>query len=152
MLSICKNFIFIKPKKYKITRSHSLIIKCSHNPFDNYRSNYFRKKANEFEKLLPNTNFFTGNDLKNVLYNKWGRSICIKITNIDEHLYFQIYNNSLINEENKNFNQICLKLEDLNMIEYIINIIEQYPRDDGPTYHKNIYINLYIKYKNNNLK
>jgi hypothetical protein len=131
----------------KFMRSYlPLVIKCSHNP-DDYRKNYFKKKANEFEKLLPKTKIVYGDDLKKVLYNKWGKSICTKITNIDKNLYFEIYNDSLLTEESKNFNQICLKLEELNMIEYIMTIIEQYPRNDGPTYKKNIYINLYIKSK-----
>jgi hypothetical protein len=105
---------------------------------NNYRNSYYANKIVRLDKLLYNTaKLISSDDLKGVIHRKWGHDTNVNIITVNNNDYFEI-NKDLID----NYDIVTNKLLEINMSDYILKIIRDYPLLDGPSENKNIYISL----------
>lgn len=112
---------------------------------NDYRLIYFRKRITEFEALIELTPKPVSEDeFKQALYSKWGQYVLATIITLEGKLYLQISKLYESNDSNYNYNSLCFRLTETNLINYVLKYIKEHPDEKGPEDEKCIYIPLYI--------
>jgi hypothetical protein len=150
----------IKPRSLPFVHRTIFKIVCIKTTFDNdddenynrkqpdYRSTYFQKKKDEFEKMIETTpKMIISSELENAIHKKLGEKAKARIVNLKGKLFFEVHKNAYVDACEDacevNYDDLCIKLSELNMGEYVIRFITTYPDEKC---EDTIRISLYIEF------